>query len=45
MTPIIDAWSVVIVAVAGWLNREQDKVIEYLKAENNVLKEQAKSRG
>jgi hypothetical protein len=30
-------WHVVLVALAGWLNREQQKVIEYLKEENRVL--------
>jgi transposase InsO family protein len=45
MAPLIDTWSIVIVAIAGWINREQDKVIEYLQAENGVLKEQAKARG
>jgi putative transposase len=33
-------WHVVLVALAGWLNREQQKVIDYLKAENRVLREQ-----
>jgi len=29
-----------LVALAGWLNRHQQAVIEYLKEENAVLKEQ-----
>ena len=33
-------WHVVLVALAGWLNREQQKIIEYLKEENRVLREQ-----
>jgi putative transposase len=33
-------WHVVLVALAGWLNREQQKVIEYLKEENRALREQ-----
>ena len=45
MTPIIEAWFVLVVSVAGWLNREQDKAVQYLLAENKVLKEQLKSRG
>jgi len=36
MTPIIDAWSLVVVAIAGWLNQEQAKVVAYLLAENKV---------
>jgi hypothetical protein len=42
MTPIIEAWFVLVVSVAGWLNREQDKAVQYLLAENKVLKEQLK---
>ncbi len=45
MGPIIDTWFVAILAVAGWFNREQDKALEYLLAENRVLKEQLKARG
>jgi hypothetical protein len=33
-------WHVVLVALAGWLNREQQKIVEYLKEENRVLREQ-----
>ena len=29
-----------IAALAGWLNREQQKVLDYLREENRVLKEQ-----
>ena len=32
MDPITDAWFVVVIAVAGWLNRERDKALEYLLA-------------
>lgn len=45
MTPIIDVWFLLMVSVAGWLNREQDKVVEYLLAENRVLREQLRNRG
>ena len=45
MTPIVDAWFVLIVALAARLNREQSKALEYLFAENRVLKEQLKARG
>ena len=27
-------WHVVVAMVAGWLNREQEKVVDYLKEEN-----------
>jgi putative transposase len=42
---MIDAWFIVVVALAARLNREQDKALEYLLAENRVLKEQLKARG
>ncbi len=32
-------WQIIVVALAGWLNREQQKVIGYLVVENEVLKE------
>ncbi|MEE9394877.1 MAG: hypothetical protein V3W41_20505 [Planctomycetota bacterium] len=30
----------IVAALAGWLNREQQSVLDYLKEENRVLKEQ-----
>ena len=30
---------ILVTALAGWLNREQQKVLEYLREENRVLKE------
>jgi hypothetical protein len=45
MTPIIDAWFVLVVSVAGWLNREQDNGVQYILTENRMLKEQLKTRG
>jgi putative transposase len=44
MASIIDAWFVVTIALAGWLNREQGKALAYLQVENRVLKEQLKAR-
>src|SRR6516165_1760754 len=35
---------VLLVALAGWVNRHQQQVIEYLVEENRVLKEQVKGR-
>jgi hypothetical protein len=42
--PLIDAWFVLVVSTAGWLNREQNKALEYLRAENAVLKERLKNK-
>jgi hypothetical protein len=33
------AWQILVVALAGWLNRQQQDVIEYLQEENRVLRE------
>jgi hypothetical protein len=33
-------WHVFVVAAAGWLNREQRQVIDYLQEENRTLQEQ-----
>ena len=32
-------WHFVVAMVAGWMNREQGDVIDYLKEENRVLRE------
>ena len=32
-------WQFVVVALAGWLNRQQQDVIAYLKTENTILRE------
>jgi hypothetical protein len=35
----LNPWNVLLIAIAGWMNREQVAVIEYLKEENRVLRE------
>ena len=35
-----DPFSLLVVSVAGWMNRHQQHVIEYLMEENRVLREQ-----
>jgi len=40
----MSAWHIVLVALAGWINREQLQVIDYLKEENRVLREQRGKR-
>ena len=32
------AWQILVVALAGWLNRQQQDVVEYLQEENRVLR-------
>jgi putative transposase len=40
MTPIIQPFHLLVIALAGWLHRQQQAVIDYLIEENRVLKEQ-----
>ncbi len=35
-----DLWQLLVVTLAGWVNRFQQDAIEYLKEENRVLREQ-----
>ena len=35
----LNPWHILAIAMAGWMNREQNAVIEYLKEENSVLRE------
>ncbi len=32
-------WQFIVVAIAGWMNRQQQQVIEYLREENRILRE------
>jgi len=40
LTAVKDMWQFFLIAVAGRINREQLAIIEYLMAENRVLREQ-----
>jgi len=40
MTPVIQPFHFLVIALAGWFNRQQQVVIDYLIAENRVLKAQ-----
>ena len=40
MTNVIQPFHLLVVALAGWLNRNQQAVIDYLIEENRVLKDQ-----
>jgi hypothetical protein len=39
MAFILQPWQLCLVILAGWINRQQQEVIEYLHTENQVLKE------
>jgi len=32
-------WTFFLVALAGWMNRQQQEVIQYLRVENQILRE------
>ena len=44
MTPVIQPFHLLVIALAGWLNRQQQAVIDYLIEENRVLKEQLEGK-
>jgi putative transposase len=39
MDCILQSWQRILIILAGWINREQRQIIEYLITENQVLKE------
>jgi hypothetical protein len=36
---VLQPWQLLVVIVAGWINRQQQEVIDYLRTENQVLEE------
>jgi len=40
MTSVLQPFHLLVIALSGWLNRQQQAVIDYLIEENLVLKEQ-----
>ncbi len=47
MAPMAEIYplQIVVASLAGWMNRRQGEVLEYLIEENRVLKEQLKGTG
>ncbi len=41
---ILQPWQLLLVALAGWINRQQQDVIEYLQEENRVLRSKLKGK-
>ena len=39
MSFVFHPWQFLLIVLAGWLNRKQLQIIEYLITENQVLKE------
>ena len=44
MSTSFDPFSFLVTAVAGWMNRHQQQVIEYVMEENRILREQIGNR-
>ena len=44
MAAVLQPWQILVAALAGWISREQDAVIEFLREENRVLKQQLGGR-
>lgn len=40
----IQLWQFMLVTLAGWINRQQQYVIDYLREENRVLREQCRTK-
>jgi hypothetical protein len=40
MPRVLDPFRFVLIAVAGWMNQRQPQMIDYLREENRVLREQ-----
>ena len=39
MKALLKPWQLLLVTLAGWINHREQEVIEYLRAENRVLRE------
>jgi hypothetical protein len=38
MATVLYPWQILVAAMAGWITRQQDAVIDYLREENRVLR-------
>jgi hypothetical protein len=41
---VLQPWHLLLLILAGWINRQQQQVIDYLRTENQVLKEKLGKR-
>jgi magnesium transporter len=44
MNFVFQPWQLLVLILAGWINREQQQVIEYLRTENQILREKLGKR-
>ena len=38
MRTVLQPWQILVAAMAGWLTRQQEAAVEYLREENRILK-------
>jgi hypothetical protein len=43
MAAVLQPWQILVAALAGWISREQDAVIEFLREENRVAEQDSDS--
>jgi hypothetical protein len=36
---LLRPWHILLISLAGWINRRQQETVEYLQAENQILKQ------
>jgi hypothetical protein len=44
MKSVLHPWQMLLLILAGWINRQQQEAIEYLVAENRILREKIGKR-
>jgi hypothetical protein len=44
MSSVLQPFQILAIAIAGWMNRQQQAVIDYLMEENRVLKDQLEGK-
>src|SRR6516225_9125801 len=44
MNFVLQPWQLLLLILAGWVNRQQQQVIDYLRTENQVLREKIGKR-
>ena len=40
MRTLLQPWQILVAAMAGWITRQHEAAVEYLREENRVLKQQ-----
>ena len=41
---VLHTWQFIVLALAGWMNRQQQDIVAYLTEENRILREQLKGK-